>query len=200
MSKDFITAMKTRRSVYSLTKESPLPNDQIVSLVQEVLLHVPSAFNSQSQKAVVLFGAHHDKLWDFFMNALKKIVPPEKFSSTEEKILSFKAGYGTVLYFDDTSITQDLADKFAPYKDNFPIWAQQSNGMLQFAVWSLLAQEGLGASLQHYNPLADEEIHREWNIPAEWKLIAQMPFGKPGTGALGEKTFAPLETRLKIFE
>ncbi|NFV72581.1 nitroreductase, partial [Clostridium botulinum] len=38
---------------------------------------------------------------------------------------------------------------------------------------------GFGASLQHYNELIEEDVKKEWNIPNNWKLIAQMPFGKP---------------------
>jgi predicted oxidoreductase (fatty acid repression mutant protein) len=70
--------------------------------------------------------------------------------------------------------------------------------MLQFVVWTSLELEGLGASLQHYNPLIDEEVRAKWNLPSTWKLIAQMPFGKP-TGAPGEKEFQPLDTRMKVF-
>jgi predicted oxidoreductase (fatty acid repression mutant protein) len=59
--------------------------------------------------------------------------------------------------------------------------------------------EGLGASLQHYNPIIDEAVKKQWNLPADWELIAQMPFGKP-TAAAGEKQFLPLEDRVKIFK
>ncbi len=31
--------------------------------------------------------------------------------------------------------------------------------------------------LQHYNPIVDEEVHAEWNVPASWKLRAQLVFG-----------------------
>jgi len=27
--------------------------------------------------------------------------------------------------------------------------------------------------------LIDDDVRSEWNVPAEWKLIAQMPFGSP---------------------
>ena len=37
----------------------------------------------------------------------------------------------------------------------------------------------MGASLQHYNPLIDDEVRRVWNLSDDWKLIAQMPFGVP---------------------
>ena len=34
-----------------------------------------------------------------------------------------------------------------------------------------------GASLQHYNPLIDEAVAKQWHINPNWKLIAEMPFG-----------------------
>lgn len=200
MNSDFKSVMKARRSIYGISKETTIPNENIVELVKEAVTNAPTAFNSQSSKVIILFGKNHDMLWNFTMDTLKKIVPAENFAATEEKINSFKSGYGTILYFDDTDITNGLAEKFALYKDNFPIWAQQANGMLQFAIWSLLEQEGLGASLQHYNPIVDSEIQSQWDVPKSWKLIAQMPFGKPISSNVTDKEFAPIDTRLKVFE
>ena len=54
---------------------------------------------------------------------------------------------------------------FPLYKDNFPIWSLQANGMLEFAVWTSLEAEGLGASLQHYNPLVDDGVKKAWSLP-----------------------------------
>ncbi len=68
---------------------------------------------------------------------------------------------------------------------------------LQFGqLWKL---KGFGATLQHYNPLIDEEVRKEWGVPENWKLIAQMPFGKPVVPA-GEKEYQPLENRVKIYK
>ena len=77
---------------------------------------------------------------------------------------AFKSGYGTVLYFEDNQVVEELQENFALYKDNFPIWSQQSSGMLQFAIWTALEIEGFGATLQHYNPLIDEEVRKEWEV------------------------------------
>lgn len=66
-------------------------------------------------------------------------------------------------------------------------------------VWTSLEIEGLGASLQHYNELIEADVKREWKVPADWKLISQMPFGKP-TAPAGEKEFMPLEERVKVFK
>jgi predicted oxidoreductase (fatty acid repression mutant protein) len=71
--------------------------------------------------------------------------------------------------------------------------------MHQFVIWTALEAEGLGASLQHYNPLIDEAVRKQWNLPESWQLIAQMPFGKVLAPA-GEKEFGKIEDRLKIFK
>jgi predicted oxidoreductase (fatty acid repression mutant protein) len=71
--------------------------------------------------------------------------------------------------------------------------------MHQYVVWTSLEIEGLGASLQHYNPLIDADVRKEWNIPDSWNLVAQMPFGKIVAPA-GEKEFQPLEERIKVFK
>jgi len=97
------------------------------------------------------------------------------------------------------AIIENLQNQFTAYKDNFPMFSQHASGMLQFVVWTALESEGLGASLQHYSPLIDEDVKRAWSIPGKWKLIAQMPFGKP-TEQPGEKAFHPLEERLKIYK
>lgn len=199
MAKDFMTAVKERRTYYGISKEAVVSNERIHEMINEAVKYTPSAFNSQSARVVILLGDQHDKLWNLTKETLRKIVPAENFGPTEEKMNAFKSGYGSVLFFEDNSVIESLQNKFASYKDNFPIWSQQSSGMLQFVVWTALELEGFGASLQHYNPLIDEEVKQTWGIPSEWKLIAQMPFGKP-TVQPGEKQFQPLEDRVKMYK
>ncbi|HEY5586223.1 MAG TPA: nitroreductase family protein [Ruminiclostridium sp.] len=199
MSKDFYAAIKERRSIYGISKDTPVSGDKIQEVINHAVLHTPSAFNSQSARVIVLFGASHDKLWDITKEALRKIVPANQFSATEEKINSFGNGYGTVLFFEDSAVIESLQQQFALYKDNFPVWSLQSSGMLQFVIWNSLEIEGLGASLQHYSPLIEDEVKNYWTVPSSWKLLAQMPFGKP-TAAPDEKQFQPLEARVKVFK
>ena len=59
----------------------------------------------------------------------------------------------------------------------------------------MLEDAGMGASLQHYNPLVDDEVRAAWNLPLHWKLIAQMPFGVPVTRP-GSKEVMPLDLSL----
>ncbi len=198
MSKEFLTAVENRRTFYGISKEAVVSDDKIKEIIEHAVKHTPSSFNSQSARVVLLLGNHHDKLWDITKEALRKIVSADQFGSTEEKINSFKNGYGTVLFFEDNRVIESLQQQFALYKDNFPIWSQQSSGMHQFVIWTGLEVEGFGASLQHYNELIETDVKKEWDIPDNWKLIAQMPFGKP-TAQPGEKEFQPLEERIKIF-
>lgn len=103
-----------------------------------------------------------------------------------------------VLFFEDQDVVNGMQEKFALYADRFPTWAGHSDAMLQFAVWTALEAEGLGANLQHYNPLIDNRVAAEWKVPASWKLQAQLVFGGK-TGAAGEKTYAPIESKYKAF-
>ncbi|MED3759659.1 MULTISPECIES: nitroreductase family protein [Peribacillus] len=199
MTKDFYTAIKERRSYYGINKEVQVTDEKIKEIVEFAVKHTPSAFNSQSSRLVVLTGSAHDKLWDITTQALRKAVGEGDFSSTQQKMDSFKAGYGSILFFEDESVVKSLQEQFATYADNFPIWSQQTSGMHQLVVWTALEAEGLGATLQHYNPLIDDDVKKEWNVPSNWKLIAQMPFGNP-TAQPGDKEFKPLEDRIKFYK
>lgn len=199
MSKDFFAAVQDRRSIYGISKDAVVPDERIEEILRHAVKHAPSAMNSQSGRAVLLLGGHHDKLWDITKEILRKRVAAEKFAPTEAKMNGFRSGYGTIMFFEDQAVVEGLQAKLPTYKDNFPLWSLQSSGMLQYIVWTALEAEGFGVSLQHYNPLIDEEVRKEWGIPDNWKLVSQMVFGKP-TAPAGQKEFKPLEERIKIFK
>lgn len=195
----FMDAVVKRRSVYQLGKSENFLPQEVVELINRAVKYAPSAFNSQSARVVVLFGENYQRFWNMVIETLRKIVPADKFFATEEKISSFMQGDGTVLFFEDSDVVEALQKKFALYKDNFPLWSMQSGGMLQFIVWTALENIGLGASLQHYNPLIDAETAKMFGLPASWKLLAEMPFGRI-VAQPDEKTFLPLEDRVKVFK
>ncbi|MBP1639739.1 MAG: nitroreductase [Bacteroidetes bacterium] len=199
MTKDFYTTVEQRRSYYGIGKEAVVSDEKIKEIIEHAVKYTPSAFNSQSARVILLLGAQHNKLWSMTKEILRKIVPAENFGATEEKINSFGNGYGTVLFFEDNNVIDALQNQYPPYAHNFPVWSQQSNGMHQFVVWSSLEAEGFGASLQHYTELIEEEVKKEWHVAASWKLIAQMPFGKP-TFEPDEKPFQPLKERVLIYK
>ena len=194
----FQEAVAHRRTIYGLNKDISLLPEEIIAAVERLVKEVPSAFNMQSGRVVVALGEHHDKIWDITMEALRKKVPAEKFTPTEAKINGFKAAYGTVLYFEETDTVKALQAQFPSYAPNFPVWASQANGMLQFAIWTELENMGLGVNLQHYNPLIDEDVKAYFRIPESWTLVAQMPFGNP-TENPAPKEKLPTEERVKIW-
>lgn len=198
MSSDFKTALAKRRSYYEINDKSPIADADIRKIVEYAVSNTPSAFNSQSARAVLLLGGEHKKLWNIVKETLRKIVPADKFKPTDDKINSFAAGHGTVLFYEDQTTIRKLQADFAPYKDNFPGWSENSAGMLQLVVWVMLRDAGLGASLQHYGNLIEKEVAATWGLDANWKLIAQMPFGGI-VSEPGSKDQLPLDQTVKVF-
>ena len=178
--RDFKEALLHRRSYYRIGADSPVSDERIREAIDFAVLDVPSAFNSQSTRIVLLLGESHKKLWEITKETLRKIVPAEAFPGTEAKIDgSFGAGHGTVLFFEDRATVKRLQEAYPTYSERFPVWAQHISAMHQLAVWTMLEDMGLGASLQHYNPLIDEAVRSAWSLDPEWELVAQMPFGAP---------------------
>ena len=194
----FLDQIKQRRTIYAIGKNVTLENSKIESVIQEAVKQSPSSFNSQTSRVVTLFGQSHDKFWDIVLETLRKIVPAAAFEGTSGKIASFKAGHATVLFYEDQDVVKSLQEQFALYADNFPVWSEHSTAIAQFAVWTALAEHNIGASLQHYNPIVDEEVASIFDIPANWKLRAQLVLGSIEAGA-GEKTYIDDAVRFKTF-
>ncbi|HFM8983077.1 TPA: nitroreductase family protein, partial [Enterococcus faecium] len=179
----FTDTLKNRRSIYHLGRNVSLSNEELTTLIKEAIKESPTAFNAQSTRAVILFGDAHEKLWEITEEALRPLTPAEAFPNTQNKLAGFKNGYGTVLFFKDTDVVKGLQEQFELYADNFPDWSEQSNGIATANTWVALVDKGLGANLQHYNPVIDEAVAKEWNIPSNWKLRSQLVFGSPETPA-----------------
>lgn len=197
--KDILSSIQDRRSYYSISKKSPISDDRIYKIVTEAVKHTPSSYNMQSQRVVLLLGPANDQLWNIVVESLRAIVPAAQFEMTEKKIKKLASSYGSILFYDDTAITNRFSNQFPLYREKFAVWSQHANAMLQINIWNLLEAEGFGASLQHYNPLIDADVQKAWNLPESWSLIAQMPFGTP-TAAPDEKEFTPIEERVKFFK
>ncbi|PIO83426.1 nitroreductase [Loigolactobacillus backii] len=200
MNTEFLDLLKKRRSIYALGKDVQFSEKEIADLIKQVVREVPTAFNGQSTRAVVLFGAKHDQLWDIVVDRLKSEVPTEQaYENTKKKIASFKAAFGTVLFYKDTEVVTKLENSFELYADNFANWAEQTQGSAQMSVWTMLAENNIGASLQHYNPLIDDLVRDAFAIPTNWELRAEMPFGSIEAPA-NDKDYMDDEKRFKILK
>ena len=65
-------------------------------------------------------------------------------------------------------------------------------------MWNRADLSGNIRQTQHYNPVANEAIAKEFDVPKSWRLRAQLVFGGIKASA-GEKDFVSLEERVKVF-
>ena len=186
-----IDSLSARRSVYRLDRALPVSEETVLRTVEKAAELVPDAFNMRSQRVAVALGEKQDALWDAVFDAFGGKV-------AREKIDAFKAAAGTVLFFTDEPTVAALQAKFPMYAANFPVWASQANGMLQLAVWGALRDLGIGANVQHYNPVIDDAVRALFGLPETWRLVAQMPFGSIVEPA-GPKDGEDIAQRVRVF-
>ena len=188
----FAKLQETRRTIYALGKELLVSNEEVVALVEKAMKESPSAFNSQSSRAVVLFGAESEAFWnEIAYSELEKVTPAEAFEGTKGRLASFAAGAGTILFFEDQDVVKGLQERF-------PLWSEQAHGINLYAVWLAFAEKNIGMNVQHYNPLVDAQVAEKYGIPSNWKLRAQAPFGSIAAPA-GEKDYMVDGDRVKVF-
>lgn len=193
----FLSLAAQRRSEYQLNATLPVSKEEVVRVIEEAVKHSPSAFNSQSARVVVLFGEQHLSFWSKTGEILKGIVGEENFAGTKARIDGFSAGAGTVLFFEDQDVVKGLQESFPLYAENFPVWSEHSSAINQYAIWLALSELGVGANLQHYNPLVDEFVQADYQVPSNWRLRAQLVFGGVVAPA-GEKQFQSISDRVKV--
>ena len=195
---EIMHAYARRRSIYALNGQVDFK--QVQSIVEQCVTVTPSPFNVQSARVVLLTPAAHQALWSQLKEVLRNLVRDEaKFAAgTGPKLDGFRAAAGTVLYYIDDSKVAELQAKVPSYAVHFPTWAEHENAMLQYAVWSALAAQGIGANLQHYSPLADPIAAALAKVPASWRLIAQMPFGAPAQAWPAMPPRLPVAERLHV--
>ena len=92
----FKDAVQNRRTIYQLQKKSIISDEKIKEIANIAVHDVPSSFNSQSARLVVLLKDEHDKFWDVVRDILKAHVPEDKWEYTGNRIAMFRNAYGTV--------------------------------------------------------------------------------------------------------
>ena len=201
-SETYLTIAANRRSIHALTGESTISDERLQELVKQVLLSTPSAFNTQSTRIIILLKDQHKKLWDIVKAAILPHVAgnPERAAATEARLNGFHESYATILFYEDPS-TFDHLLSLTTYADKFEAWREQTSGMHQLALWVALEADGMGANVQHYNPLIDKEVLTAFpSINPNWKLITQMVIGKPAGKPLADRVQKPLEERFQVLQ
>ena len=132
-SSDSDSVLQERRTHYGLSKVSTVSDDELKSIVEEAVMHVPSPFNMQAGRAIILTGAASDKLWlNIVLPGYLKLVggdgePRDRcqqpshliiidlseraINQNTTKIKEYAAGYGTVMFFEDQAVLDSLSAK-----------------------------------------------------------------------------------------
>ena len=80
----------------------------------------PSAFNSQSSRAVLLFGAAHTHYWRELMpSVLRRAWGEEAAQKADARLAGFAKAQGTVLFFEDAAVVQAMKHKSPAYAAGF---------------------------------------------------------------------------------
>lgn len=85
MEKNFYDVVKGRRSYYGIGKEVVVSHDKIQEIVEHAVKYVPSAFNSQTTRVLVLLDNANDDLWNLTMEVLRKVVPADQLAPLKIK-------------------------------------------------------------------------------------------------------------------
>jgi len=96
MSAAFLSTIAARRSMYKLGNKSPITDRQIRDIVTKSLDFVPSAFNSQTTRMVLLLHDDHRKLWQIVLETLKEMGTMK--DTTRDRLKGMEDAYGTVLF------------------------------------------------------------------------------------------------------
>ena len=79
----FAEALEHRRSYYSISNDSPVQDEEIVHIIRTAVKHVPSAFNSQTTRIVLLLGDEHQKLWRIVKDQLEERLSEEQYRQSQ---------------------------------------------------------------------------------------------------------------------
>lgn len=193
---EFRDLVKKRRSIRTLQAADVDKEDikDIIKLAQ----YVPSPMNIQVARAILATDKAHIKVWETVLAKVIPLTKKENLMRTKQKIAGFKAGSGTLLIYLDKGAMTTLQQKYPLYAENMPQYALEEIGMFQYVIWLGLVERGYSASLQHYNPLIDDELAKAFHVPRDWQLISQIPFGLANE-AINSRNLMDIDLIFKAF-
>ena len=196
---EFKNVIKNRRSIYALGTNSEYSIEEIVATIRETQKDVPSAFNSQTSRLVVLTGEANTKLWNLILDVQKEVLDQGTWDFMSPIMEGAKNGIGTVLFFED----RDAVAKMPTQGQRTEAYKQNNSANSQYATWLALAEMNLGGSLQHFNvgyeQGFDKGIREMFDLPESYELVAQMPFGSVEQVA-GEKEYIDSEVQVQLIK
>ena len=171
MSSPFIEqTIKVRRTIYALGNRVTHSEAQLTALIKDAVKHSPSSFQlPRLPRAVILFGEQHHKLWDIVKAELKKIVR-QRLPQSEAKVngeASLRLRHCAVLRRHRRH--RGSAAEVRPLCRQLPHLVRTRHRDRPVRGLDHFGPGGHpGPPLQHYNPLIDQAVRQEWNLPASW--------------------------------
>lgn len=186
----YLRAIESRRTIYNLAPQLPLDVtiQDVQSAVQDIIKNTPTALNSQENRAIILTGAAHKKVWDAVIKSIDGVDGKKRPTSARDE------AYGCVIFMTNQSTIKKFQEDYPFAKDAFPVAALNTTGAAQINSWTVLETLGLGCHLQHYNDAIRAALPAD--IPADWTVNSQLCFGLPISPA-GEKAF--IDNPVKIY-
>lgn len=187
----FTDLIHERHSVYEIGRNTEHTVEDVVEALRGVAGRFPSAGNSQTTRFVVVTGDKNDQVWDMLHEDQKVAMNPKMYEFFAPRFEQAKKGLGTVLMFE----SREKVENMGMSPDRNELYKENNHGIAAFGVWLLMTDLGLGTSLQHYNvgfkQGYDAKIRDFLGLPADYEMLAQMPFGsieepgkeKPSTDA-----------------
>lgn len=187
----YLKAISSRRTVYALKPTLPagVTLQDVQAVVQAIIKDTPTSFNSQVNRAIILTGAEHRRVWDQVVNGIPSESGKKRPTSVRDE------AFGSVIFFTDDKTTEQLQAKFPAWASAFPQFADHSSGAAQIHTWTALKQLGIGGHLQHFNGYVKSALPE--SIPLEWQVHGQLVFGEPAVESLPEKTY--IDNPVKVF-
>ncbi|KAG0664371.1 putative nitroreductase [Maudiozyma exigua] len=186
----YLNAIANRRTIYNLTPKLPqnVSIEDIQAVIQAIIKDTPTALNSQENRAIIVTGNTHRKIWD----AVIKSIPGE--NGKKRPISARDEAYGCVIFFTEQNTVKKFQADFPAAADAFPVAASHTTGAAQINSWTALETMGLGCHLQHYNDAVRAALGNL--VPESWTVNSQLCFGNVVIPA-GEKTF--IDNPVKIY-
>lgn len=187
----YLKAIASRRTVYALKPELPssVTLQDVQSTVQAIIKDTPTSFNSQVNRAIILIGAEHKRVWDETVNSIQGDSGKKKPASARDE------AFGTVVFFTDDRTTEELQSKFPAWAPIFPQFADHSSGAAQVHTWTAFKELGIGGHLQHFNGYVKAALPK--SIPLEWQVHSQLVFGLPAVAESSPKSY--IDNPVKVF-
>lgn len=105
-------SLSRRRSIYALGHTRIVTDFCLEDTLKDCLKNCPTPFNAQSARLVLLLNKNHLDFWNLVLEKVTAAAPIGKKDSVKQKINSFAAAYGTILFFEDLDILAQLKKIF----------------------------------------------------------------------------------------